>query len=132
MGDMADFLIEESVGAYGYDNDYDYYYCPDEECPECESKLVIRINKKTNVEFVGCSKFPLCKFSAELDPDYLKKPQPENDEWWMCQYEEYRSQEVLFRYHDAWYERVDYINQGSDRIPDNVQIIPLYKMGRTK
>ncbi|MEL6828820.1 MAG: NERD domain-containing protein [Pseudomonadota bacterium] len=30
-------------------------------CPKCGSKLVLRTNKRTGSEFLGCSKFPKCR-----------------------------------------------------------------------
>ena len=33
-----------------------------EPCPDCGAKLLLRINKTTGERFIGCSKYPDCKF----------------------------------------------------------------------
>lgn len=38
----------------------------DKRCPECSSPLVIRKNRKTGKEFLGCSSFPKCKYTESL------------------------------------------------------------------
>ncbi len=35
-------------------------------CPKCGAVMITRINKSTNQEFLGCSKFPKCKGSRNL------------------------------------------------------------------
>jgi ssDNA-binding Zn-finger/Zn-ribbon topoisomerase 1 len=37
------------------------------KCPKCNSKMVEKINHKTNEKFLGCSKFPSCHGSRNLD-----------------------------------------------------------------
>jgi len=34
-------------------------------CPRCQSPLVYRKNKKDNHQFIGCSIFPICKYSRD-------------------------------------------------------------------
>ncbi len=42
------------------------------ECPECKKgRLVVRQNRKTGSEFVGCSQFPNCRYTQSVD-DYHK------------------------------------------------------------
>ena len=36
------------------------------ECPECGSELVIRDHHKTGIEFIGCTNFPQCRFTAGI------------------------------------------------------------------
>lgn len=35
-------------------------------CPECDGDLVIRMNRNTGDEFIGCSSFPMCKYTERL------------------------------------------------------------------
>lgn len=37
---------------------------PYDDCPFCGSYLVVRISKE-NHRFIGCTKYPKCKFTAE-------------------------------------------------------------------
>ncbi len=42
------------------------------KCPQCEKGTAVkRINKATNVAFIGCDQFPKCKYSKDWNP----KPQ---------------------------------------------------------
>lgn len=36
-------------------------------CPECESKMVVRTNRKTQERFWGCSSYPDCRHSESID-----------------------------------------------------------------
>lgn len=36
-------------------------------CPKCGAPMVKRRNTQTNAEFFGCSNFPGCKTSRDLD-----------------------------------------------------------------
>lgn len=36
-------------------------------CPDCKSQLVIRINGKTRVKFLGCSRYPMCTYTKGYD-----------------------------------------------------------------
>jgi DNA topoisomerase-1 len=42
-------------------------------CPRCGSKLVIRTNKKTGNDFLGCSAFPKCTFTTSRVANRIKK-----------------------------------------------------------
>lgn len=42
-----------------------------EKCPQCDSDLVYRYNRKTSQRFIGCSSFPKCRF-LKPDPDAKK------------------------------------------------------------
>ena len=35
-------------------------------CPRCGSLLTSRTNRKLGISFLGCSKFPKCRFSKDL------------------------------------------------------------------
>ena len=50
-------------------------YYPELYCPWCGAQLVVRTNKKTGQRFLGCSGFPLCRFSISIDDfiTYLRK-----------------------------------------------------------
>lgn len=37
-------------------------------CPKCGKELVERVNKKTGEIFMGCTGFPVCKFSKSVVP----------------------------------------------------------------
>jgi len=37
------------------------------ECPKCKSKMIKRVNHTTKQEFWGCSNYPQCKGSRNLD-----------------------------------------------------------------
>ncbi|MFV9972354.1 MAG: type I DNA topoisomerase [Francisella endosymbiont of Hyalomma asiaticum] len=39
----------------------------DEDCPECGSKLSLRLGK--NGKFIGCTKYPTCKYTRPVDSD---------------------------------------------------------------
>ncbi|MCR8613065.1 MAG: type I DNA topoisomerase [Mycoplasma sp.] len=43
-----------------------------ENCPECQSPLVYRYNKRNGDRFIGCSNFPNCKF-MKPDPEFKSK-----------------------------------------------------------
>jgi len=53
-------IIAESKSKYGL-------------CQKCLSKLVLRRNKKTNTDFLGCSKYPNCKYTAVYNLNMLRK-----------------------------------------------------------
>jgi len=44
------------------------------DCPYCHGKLIKRMNRKTGEEFLGCTKYPKCKYTqpVEKDDDELK------------------------------------------------------------
>lgn len=37
-------------------------------CPECGAELVIRAQRATGQEFLGCARYPRCKYSEPLPP----------------------------------------------------------------
>lgn len=39
------------------------------KCKQCEAKLVVRANKSTGECFLGCSGFPLCKYTEPYPQD---------------------------------------------------------------
>lgn len=50
-----------------------------DECPDCQSRLVLRRNRQTQQTFIGCSAWPKCKFTSP-DPDtYDPDPYAEYD-----------------------------------------------------
>jgi len=71
MGDEADYLIDQELDSYWGDEfnlEGDLEYVPaqprhaGDPCPKgCGGTLVLRKNKTTGVEFLGCSSFPKCK-----------------------------------------------------------------------
>lgn len=71
MGEMADLFIDNWLDDEEYDpNDGPYYpirILPKEgdKC-SCGGEYVMRTNRKTGVQFLGCSKFPDCKKSSPL------------------------------------------------------------------
>jgi restriction system protein len=42
-------------------------------CPQCGKELVIRANKNTGHQFIGCSMWPDCAFTGPLLEDVLMK-----------------------------------------------------------
>lgn len=38
-----------------------------EQCPECRSRLVLRVNRRDGGSFVGCSTWPRCTFVEAFD-----------------------------------------------------------------
>lgn len=34
-----------------------------QNCPVCNNKLLIRVNGKTGIKFLGCSRYPVCTFT---------------------------------------------------------------------
>lgn len=38
-------------------------------CTECGAKLVIRTNRNTNTDFMGCERYPVCRFTMPLAAD---------------------------------------------------------------
>lgn len=65
-----------------YTKDYDYAYkhmekiepeLTDEICPLCGNNLVIRKNRRGE-EFYGCSTFPKCKYTREIDETKKEEP----------------------------------------------------------
>lgn len=40
-------------------------------CPECGSRLVIRTNHTTLEEFIGCARYPACRYTEKL-PESLR------------------------------------------------------------
>lgn len=74
MGEMADYYLDrmfDDMMCIGCGADVDWCRC-DGPRPQklhaegCEGKEVVRTNSKTNVQFIGCSAFPKCKFSRTL------------------------------------------------------------------
>jgi len=45
----------------------------DTVCPKCGSDLVERTVKETGSKFLGCSSYPKCKFSKQIQNNYEKK-----------------------------------------------------------
>lgn len=47
-------------------SDYNPYFdkIPYKACPKCGGDLVLRTNKKTNQQFMGCANFPECDFTC--------------------------------------------------------------------
>ena len=41
------------------------------QCPRCDSDLIIRINKESQIQFVGCSQWPQCEYTTEI-PESLR------------------------------------------------------------
>lgn len=54
----------------------------EEVCPECGGDLVIRLGKKGR--FIGCSNFPTCNYSRNLDGTKMSAPEPEVVEGRSC------------------------------------------------
>lgn len=44
------------------------------DCPNCDGKLVIRTNKKTKEQFLGCTNYPKCKTAEPLLENEKEKP----------------------------------------------------------
>lgn len=36
-------------------------------CPKCKSKIILKTNRTTKMEFLGCSGFPICKWSFSME-----------------------------------------------------------------
>lgn len=45
----------------------------DENCPECKQHLVIKLGRNGN--FIGCSGYPDCKYTRNLNPDQPQEPE---------------------------------------------------------
>jgi len=43
-------------------------------CPYCGSPLVLRTARKTGNQFMGCSGYPVCRYTAKLPPEHLEAP----------------------------------------------------------
>ncbi len=72
MGDGADDAMERDFDSYWEEGFRDPDDCPEyvpsqpryagDPCPKgCDGTLVLRKNRTTGVEFLGCSSFPKCK-----------------------------------------------------------------------
>jgi len=63
-------IAPDGIPAGGY-NRYQYSHMNYElksidthqDCPVCNSKMLIRINGKTGTKFLGCSRYPACTFT---------------------------------------------------------------------
>ena len=44
-------------------------------CSKCGADLVVRTNSETNEEFLGCGRFPECKFTRPMPVDVLLRRQ---------------------------------------------------------
>jgi DNA topoisomerase-1 len=42
-------------------------------CPECGKRLVIRTNRETGREFLGCSQWPQCTHTEPLPQDIVMR-----------------------------------------------------------
>jgi len=40
-------------------------------CPQCASELVVRVNRNTEHEFLGCSQWPECTHTEPM-PEYIR------------------------------------------------------------
>lgn len=49
-------------------------------CPECTGMQVYRLNTHTDEEFFGCSEFPKCRWTANIDPLYSRRGDESIDE----------------------------------------------------
>lgn len=63
--DWIDEYYDDEMLDDPYDHD-PYFGQKLSNCPECGSKLIVRKNKKTRNEFLGCSSFPHCKFTCNM------------------------------------------------------------------
>ncbi len=54
----------------------------DENCPECSSPLAIRLGKRG--KFVGCTNYPTCNYTRNLDGTQMVVPEPEIVEGRTC------------------------------------------------
>jgi len=36
------------------------------KCPTCNKKTILRTNRRTNQRFIGCSRFPTCRWTASV------------------------------------------------------------------
>ena len=44
-------------------------------CPDCGKPLTIRVNGRTQQEFVGCSEYPECRYTEPLPIDIILRRQ---------------------------------------------------------
>jgi ssDNA-binding Zn-finger/Zn-ribbon topoisomerase 1 len=42
-------------------------------CPDCGEPLVIRLNRSTETEFLGCSTYPECRFTTPVPADLVMR-----------------------------------------------------------
>ena len=40
-------------------------------CPECGAPLVVRVNRTTDERFLGCTRYPDCRYTCPL-PEHVK------------------------------------------------------------
>lgn len=40
-------------------------------CPECGGRLVVRVNRQNDTEFLGCASYPVCTHTEGV-PEYLR------------------------------------------------------------
>ena len=71
MGEMADYHLDSIFAdhmCFDCGRDIDWCQCDGPLHPphDCDGEEVTRVNKKTGQKFVGCSKFPDCKWSRSL------------------------------------------------------------------
>lgn len=73
MGDMADYYLDQMFNdmmCIGCGADVNWCRC--EGIPVklhakgCDGEEVVRTNKKTQAQFIGCSNFPKCKYSRSI------------------------------------------------------------------
>ena len=68
LKDLTKQIAPEGLPVMGAYNKYQYGHLNYElksvdthkYCPDCHSKLLIRVNGKTGTKFLGCSRYPLC------------------------------------------------------------------------
>lgn len=64
-----EFYIWENDTTYKTLNDFKEYLKEKQDndenelCPDCGGKLLLKFNKTTGEQFMGCSKYPECKFT---------------------------------------------------------------------
>lgn len=53
-------------------------------CPDCDSPMVLRQNKRDGSEFYGCTAYPICKGTRDLsgsDPEEARYFRERNAPW---------------------------------------------------
>lgn len=42
-------------------------------CPECDAKLVVRVNRSSGNQFLGCSNWPDCVYTRPIPEEYIMR-----------------------------------------------------------
>ena len=72
-GLLSDVKTEGKISKQDHIQSLHERHSSDTVCPKCGSDLVERTVKETGSKFLGCSSYPKCKFSKQIQNNYEKK-----------------------------------------------------------